>query len=305
VSGKGYALALCALAALAALLSGCRRVGRGFTEEHEVPQPTPRAELNFRGRAGQVADAGIWDGLLKDYVRDGLVDYEAIRRDPRLWRYLRQLGATNPKAIASPQERLALLLNAYNCFVVEGVVKRWPLRSVRDFPEFFSEKSHKLGGIYISLDEVEQLIRALGEPRVHCALVRGSRGDPTLRQEAYVSAALDAQLESDCLEVINNPRWVRVDRERRTVYLADFFREFLEDLRSRAEFPEEELLDFIYDRLNSPRERDVLALEDRHIEFLPHDWRINAGRFARRPTATPAPEGERAARERKEGAGAR
>lgn len=57
----------------------------------------------------------------------------------------------------------------------------------------------------VSLDEIESELRAMGEPRIHAALVCAARIYPPLRRDAYVTGRLDEQLDSNVREWLVNP----------------------------------------------------------------------------------------------------
>jgi hypothetical protein len=51
-------------------------------------------------------DHQLFTGILKDYVKNGLVDYENLRKDERLPKYLNQLSGTNIEKLTR-NEKLA------------------------------------------------------------------------------------------------------------------------------------------------------------------------------------------------------
>ena len=155
-----------------------------------------------------------WDALLKRDVvvapggNSSRVDYAAFKRDQdALNLYLDGLSAVTAGEYQAwtREQQLAFLINAYNAYTVKLVLTRYPgIKSIKDIgslvrspwkQEFFT----LLGGPR-SLDAVEHgMIRAPGvfdEPRIHFALNCASIGCPMLREEAYVAARLEAQLES-------------------------------------------------------------------------------------------------------------
>ena len=118
-------------------------------------------------------DHAVWDYLLKAYVADGLVDYDGMKKDYLFKEYLRELGACNPDSLATDEDKLALACNAYNAFVINGVVTHRIYDSVNGFEVngvgFFDIKEHIYANKTISLNDLEHgMIRpAFGEPRIH------------------------------------------------------------------------------------------------------------------------------------------
>ncbi len=65
--------------------------------------------------------------MLASHAKDGRVEYEGLRRDPRLSQYLAQLAVTDPEKLSAAAEQLAFWLNAYS---FKLVVDRQPAKSI-------------------------------------------------------------------------------------------------------------------------------------------------------------------------------
>jgi len=171
-------------------------------------------------------DHKVWDYLLKSYVDGGLVDYDATSRDYLFRTYLRQLSEAEPHKLTTAADQLALLCNAYNAFVIDGVIRHQVNDSVMNFQQgghgFFDIKEHLFAGKTLSLNEIEhQLIRKrFREPRIHVALVCGARDCPSIRREAYMGRRLGAQLHDQSVLFANAAKYVRYDDATRTLQLS-------------------------------------------------------------------------------------
>jgi hypothetical protein len=102
----------------------------------------------------------------------------------------------------SREEQMAFLINAYNAFTVEKILTRYPrIGSIWDFGRLignpFKDEFFVLLGGKKSLDWVEHqsLRKRYRDPRIHYAVNCASIGCPMLREEAFVAARLEAQLE--------------------------------------------------------------------------------------------------------------
>jgi hypothetical protein len=177
----------------------------------------PGVELRERygpGEPGRRVDHATFDGLLRAVVRDdGRVDYARLRADPApLDAYLAMLREVEFAPLGR-DEKLALLINAYNAFTLRLVLDHWPLRSIRDIPEAerWDADRWRIGELTLSLTEIEHdLLRAnFREPRIHFAINCASIGCPPLRREAYRTADLESQLEDQTRRVHGDPRFVR------------------------------------------------------------------------------------------------
>jgi uncharacterized protein DUF547 len=152
-------------------------------------------------------DHAPWDWTLKHFVNERhRVDYAGLKKDgaSRLNDYVVSLSQAGTQPL-SPNEAKALLINAYNAFTVQWVVKNYPITSIWRTDSPFTESRHRLGGEMVSLDAIESQLRAMGDPRVHAALVCAARSCPPLRRQAYVADRLDEQLDSNVREWLADP----------------------------------------------------------------------------------------------------
>src|SRR6266404_4902113 len=139
-----------------------------------------------------------YDRLLKKYVNSqGFVAYEKWKGNGEdmkdLDNYLAQFAATGNTASAN--ERYASLVNAYNGFVLQWILKNYPTESIWALKSSFKEKRHKLGGTMVSLNDIENSnLRPEFGYRTHAVLVCAARSCPPLQEFAYTASALDEQV---------------------------------------------------------------------------------------------------------------
>ena len=166
------------------------------------------------------ANAGDWDlldAVLAQYVaptqRAGIsfngVDYTALAKDPRYPQLLTQIENAQPVAFANRDERLAFYINAYNVYAIKMVIDNLPLDSIRDVGSIFTPVWKKtvgnIAGEPVSLDQIEHtILRSMGEPRIHFAIVCASLSCPNLRREAYRADMLEQQLEDQAKVFLSN-----------------------------------------------------------------------------------------------------
>ena len=237
--------------------------------------------------AAERADAGLhapYDALLRQFVRDGVVDYTGLsaRRD-ELQGYLRALAATDPDAL-SRDEQAALWINAYNAFTLELMLEY--LGRIDGIKDISSGKRWKherwdVGGTRYSLDQIEhEILRPRGDARVHFALVCASVSCPDLRAEAYVGATLDAQLDDAARHFLaDTSKGLRTAMESGffggddpTLYLSKIFDWFEEDFEGDGQ----DVVDFVLryapaeDAAFIRRHRD-----DLDVDHMDYDWSLN------------------------------
>lgn len=263
------------LLVLAGLAAGVARPARAqaFDPAHAAWTALLRKHVRLQrgGQATQVAYAGF------------MAERAALKA------YLASLSAVPAASFAAwPRaERQAFLINAYNAFTVELILTRYPdLKSIKDLGSVFSSpwkpKWVPLLGAQVSLDDIEHaMLRKRGDyddPRVHFGVNCASIGCPALREEAFVAARLDAQLDEQALRFMSDRTRNRYNPRRGRLELSKIFDWFGEDFRlghrgvaSLAAFAAryaDQLADAAADR-----ERIRAGTVD--IAFADYDWALN------------------------------
>ena len=186
-------------------------------------------------------DASLYTRLLQqhtvavDDIASTRVDYAALRGSPEWERLLASLRSDDPSRLGSRDERLAFWINAYNILAIDVVRRHHPVRSIRDVGGLLSpvwkKPAGEIGGETYTLDGIEHgILRKLGEPRIHGAIVCASLSCPPLRREPYRAADLDAQLDENVRRWLADPRkGARLDRASGTLTLSPILHWFAED----------------------------------------------------------------------------
>ena len=162
-------------------------------------------------------DLELYQRLLREHTREvsdaaGVrVDYAALRRSEDWRRLVASLSASDPAQLAERSQRLAFWIDAYNVLAIELVVRNQPRESIRDIGTLFSpvwkREAGRIAGRPYSLDEIEHaILRPLGEPRIHAAIVCASVSCPSLAREPYRAETLDAQLDASLRRFLADPR---------------------------------------------------------------------------------------------------
>ncbi len=234
--------------------------------------------------AAPAADADTaWASVLQRFVDDrGRVDFRGLARDGHdldaAVAGIAALAPGNaPAAFPTPADRLAFHVNAYNALAMEHVVRRGiPRRlSLLGRLGFFVLSRVTVGGRSTSLYDYEtDVIRPLGDERVHFALNCMSVSCPRLPRTPFHAATLDRELDSAARAFLAEPRNVQVDQARRVVRLSSILSFYRADFLARAPG----LLDYV----NRFRAEPVPVAY--RVEFIPYDWTINS-----QPDAPSAP----------------
>ena len=221
-----------------------------------------------------------WGALLERHVvvleggKASRVRYAGMAGERgELKRYLDALSATPRGEFDSwtRSEQMAFLINAYNAFMVEKIVQRYPdIHSVWDFGKLFGnpfkDEFFTLLGRKASLDwiEHEMLRKHYRDARIHYALNCASIGCPMLRTEPYAGPRLEAQLEDQARRFLSDASRNRYRDGRLEV--SRIFDWYKEDFEPRGAY---------FARYAGLLGADAVSAGAARITFLDYDWALN------------------------------
>lgn len=215
---------------------------------------------------GEVA----WARVLDRHVADGgQVDFIRLRQNPReLAAYVAWVATHGPRStpalFPADQSRLAYYLNAYNAVAMHHVVASTD--RPQDRVTFFLRRRFVIDGEPMSLYAFEtDVIRPLGDPRVHFALNCMVRSCPRLPRVPFVAEHLDDQLEAEARRFLTDPRNVQLDPPLGTVRLNAILEFYTRDFLARAP----SLIAYVN------RYRDEKIPDGYRVRFTPYDWTLN------------------------------
>ena len=229
--------------------------------------------------------------LLAKYVdADGYVKYAAWQRSQQdrraLLTYLASLGKADRRAAASKQARLAFWINAYNAVTIEGMLQEYPTDSIRNHTaklfgyNIWKELPLIVGDSQYSLEQMEhEILRKMGEPRIHFAIVCASVGCPRLRNEAYVANRLEEQLSDNARDFFSRPGNFRYDARQGTMQVSAILSWFGTD------FGANQVQQFSRVKRYLPADSQAMAVNPKtRLSYMDYDWSINdqSRRVARR-----------------------
>jgi hypothetical protein len=229
-------------------------------------------------------DEELYATLLSSYTRQVTstvgtqVDYAGLRVAPEWRELVASVEGSDVGNLRTQAERLAFWINAYNIFTIDTVVRNEPVASIRDlgssfFRPIWKQPAGRVRGWSLTLDQIEhEILRPLGEPRIHAAIVCASTSCPSLLREPWTAKRLEAQLDAAMRSWMAEPRkGLRIERSARIVRLSRIFEWFEEDFEISGG-----ALEFIRPYL-SPTDRVWLATNGAHarIEYLAYDWSLN------------------------------
>ncbi|MCH8924406.1 MAG: DUF547 domain-containing protein [Planctomycetes bacterium] len=228
-------------------------------------------------------DHGVWDGLLKKYVdQRGFVDYTAWKASAAdtdaLKRYLATLSAADLTKDASREGRLAFWINAYNALTIHGILEKYPTNSIKDHVSRFGgyniwkDLLLTVGDKKYSLEGIEhEVLRKMGEPRIHFAIVCASIGCPRLLAEAYAPLKIEQQLDVNTRAFFADRAKFDYDAGSGTLHVSPILKWFAEDFgRDQAE-----RLRTIAPYLPDQVSRELAAGGSARVKYLDYDWNLN------------------------------
>ncbi len=240
-----------------------------------------------------------------DYGRWQKSDTDVASLDQYLGRMTEAPPTRRPDLYSSDHDRLSYWINLYNALVVREVVRRWPLSSVRDYQPtltskidttkgFFRDLRFVVGGREMSLDDIEHetIRKEFEDARIHFALNCGSSSCPILRPKAYSGPELEAELERATVQFLNSPANVRVDEDRKRVYLSKIFKwygnDFTKHARRSTGNSKAGVIDFIA-LFAGARLASSLAVARRDnykTVYVNYDWTVNKAKLKDKVKAT-------------------
>ena len=181
-----------------------------------------------------VIDWSRWNAILNTHVVEGLIDYDAVAKDPGFAATVADIAAAE-LGDSSPDSVLAFYINAYNVLAVNGILNGRSPGSSFGKLRFFYRTKHIVAGEGVSLNALEKRrIRTFGEPRIHFAIVCASASCPPLRSEAYLPQRLEEQLDDNTRLFINDTAKNRFDIDNGVADISKIFKWFSEDFEAAA-----------------------------------------------------------------------
>jgi len=234
-----------------------------------------------------IFDYTFFDKLLNKYVKGEKVNYKGIINEKDvLFKFIDQLAIYSPDShkelFPTHNDKLAYWINAYNAYILETIIKEYPVESIKDI-NFIGItiwlNKNMLGGDKISFKSLEDdIIRErFKDPRIHFAINCASTSCPPLLNEAYLPEKLDEQLEKSTKKFINTENNFRVDENNKVIYISAIFDWYEDDFTDwlKIEYPQKKnpvILDYIKLYYNK-----IILAEwyEFDIEINDYDWSLN------------------------------
>lgn len=228
-------------------------------------------------------DHSAWTELLQKYVDEaGQVDYESFKGSAQdialLEHYLQTLSTASTSAEATREASLAFWINAYNAVTVQGILREYPTSSIRNHTaklvgyNIWKDLLLYVGDTKISLNDIEhEVLRKMGEPRIHFAIVCASHSCPRLLNQAYSAESLEQQLALNTQVFFANPENFQYDVARRQFRVSSILEWFGEDFGA----DQAGQLKTIASWLPTREAYDAATGNSVKVSYLKYDWSLN------------------------------
>lgn len=228
-------------------------------------------------------DFSDWEGLLKKYVSPATIDgvdlsavaYRDLKDAPEFSKLVRRLKTAPLDDLQSAEQKMAFWVNVYNIFAVKIILENYPVDGIKDigslFKSVWKRKAGMVAGKERTLHEIEhEILRKMGDPRIHAAIVCASVSCPDLRREAYVADELGRQLDEQMKAFLQNKgKGMRIEPGKQRVYLSLIFKWFAKDFESAGG-----VMKFL-SRYVSPADQKVFNNSKTRVSYLDYNWDLN------------------------------
>lgn len=205
------------------------------------------------------------DAVFSTYVKDGKINYAAIKKDPKKLGRAMELAAQFKPDVNNPEIYQAFWIDVYNLSVFKEVVDNYPISSPQDVNGFFDTTTFSIAGENLTLNDMEnKKLREKfpDEARFHFVLVCAGLGCPPIINEAYRPETLDKQMQQQTEAALNDPVFTKVNGN--NVALTEIFKWYKEDFDRQGG-----AVTFI----NKYR-KDKLP-ENVSVSYYDYDWKLN------------------------------
>ncbi len=229
-----------------------------------------------------------WATVLRENVKDGLVDYEHLSAHAApLDRFLEIVAAagpvSTPELFPSPESRTAYYLNACNAAYLKAALVAGLPPTLHDLGAGEPERVYRLRA-----DRREQGLADLAaaaraerpwDARIELGLCDAALGSPPLFAEPFRGDRLEDQFRRVAREALACPRVVTIDHEHRQLKLAAAIREheatFIQFYERETASPGGTILASLLHLADGPRREWLNTAVGYAVSGIPFDRRLN------------------------------
>jgi hypothetical protein len=168
-----------------------------------------------------------YNNLLKQYVKNGLVNYQSLLKDKEIDIALSELERTSPLDLGSSKAKLAFWINVYNLLVVKNIIDYYPVVNLDELGQSTKQKKFVVGGKLYTIYEIEnnelnKLVKEVN-PSTIFLICPGAIGYPSLTNHAVQLENIDADSENAIFNFVNSAKSHVWTSDTQTFKISRFF----------------------------------------------------------------------------------
>lgn len=228
---------------------------------------------------------------------DGLVDYEAVGKDPAFVAFEEAVCELQGYNLAEMAEnvQLAFVINLYNMMIPHAYAKLGDPRGDLARMTFFDKTYYNIGGQLYSFTDLENgvlrgnktppyhLFKPFGkgdsrakaarlqvEPRIHFALNCGAKSCPPVKK--FTAEAIDEELRIVAMSFLEQEDNCAVDADKNTLTLSLIFKWYSSDFGSNDQEMGKFVVQFLRGKKKESLEKALAAGSSFKIKYTTYDW---------------------------------
>lgn len=179
-----------------------------------------------------------YEWLLQNAITTNKIDYSYLKKNQSVLDHYLYVTGKIPYDDLQKNEKLALVINAYNAFVLRLVLDYWPhIRSMNDIPDYplprrWKDQRWVFDGKRVSLIDLKyKYLRPLKNPIAYLSLFCGGSSCPDIYPYLYRASIIDKQLDESARRFLAQKKGMMwrisdplVGSPRPEVYVSELFR---------------------------------------------------------------------------------
>ncbi len=211
-----------------------------------------------------------FDRLLARYVKNGLVDYSSLSKDPDLTKAYDELKVTSPRKLKGKLEALSFWVNTYNFLTIKSIADKYPVKMLGTD---YSTRKFIVGSELFSLSQIKteilpELILS-SDWRAIFLLCDGCLSSPEIKNHAYSPSSITDEFEPSLKRFVLNEANYALNEKNRIFSISPFY------MWNIRYFKESSLSPFELVNSYFPPEKRINLDAVSHTYLLSYDRRIN------------------------------
>lgn len=227
--------------------------------------------------------------ILKAFVVGDRVDYAGLTKSrEKLERVVAAFASavTDSVEAMSNADKIAFYINAYNATTLLSIVERYPVKSIKDIGGVWKKRKWIIAGRELTINDIEhEILRKMGEPRIHFAINCASISCPPLYSSPYSGDSLDSQLDAATRTALADETRANYMADKKELKVSKIFDWFGKDFELIADeyarptgkkFSKRDsaVIAFVAYYFNEETRETVLR-EAQKLSHLSYDWDLN------------------------------